>query len=98
MLFLLGPALSFLFPQVPANCFDRSIWLHKILRQLAGGSQRFIRCGQWWIIGTRGPNDVGKATTVEIMTGLRDRDGCRVSIFGLDPSKSALGIKSRARV
>ena len=50
------------------------------------------------IFGMLGPNGAGKTTTVEIMEGLRERDGGRVSVFGLDPSKSGRAIKGRIGV
>ncbi|WP_030105723.1 ABC transporter ATP-binding protein [Actinoalloteichus caeruleus] len=37
------------------------------------------------IFGILGPNGAGKTTTVECLTGLRRRDGGRVSVFGHDP-------------
>ncbi|WP_042420211.1 ABC transporter ATP-binding protein [Streptacidiphilus anmyonensis] len=37
------------------------------------------------IFGILGPNGAGKTTTVECLSGLRRRDGGRVSVLGLDP-------------
>src|SRR5438477_2831495 len=37
------------------------------------------------VFGLLGPNGAGKTTTVEILEGLRDPDGGRVSVCGLDP-------------
>ena len=45
-----------------------------------------------------GPNDAAKARTVEIMERICDEDGCRVSVFRLDSSKSETGIKNRVGV
>ena len=50
------------------------------------------------IFGMLGPNGAGKTTTVEIIEGLRERDGGRVRVFGLDPSKAGPEIKSRTGV
>ena len=50
------------------------------------------------IFGMLGPNGAGKTTTVEIIEGLRERDGGRVSVFGLDPSKAGSEIKGRIGV
>ncbi len=45
------------------------------------------------VFGLLGPNGAGKTTTVEIMEGLRDPDGGRVSVCGLDPQKSPQQLK-----
>lgn len=37
------------------------------------------------VFGLLGPNGAGKTTTIEIMEGLRERDGGDVKILGLDP-------------
>jgi ABC-type uncharacterized transport system ATPase subunit len=34
-----------------------------------------------------GPNGAGKTTTVECIAGLRERDGGRISVLGLDPGR-----------
>lgn len=39
------------------------------------------------IFGLLGSNGAGKTTTVEIVQGLRDRDGGTVSVFGHDPAR-----------
>ncbi len=39
------------------------------------------------VFGLLGPNGAGKTTTIEIMEGLRERDGGDVKILGLDPWK-----------
>ena len=39
------------------------------------------------IFGIAGRNGAGKTTTVEILQGLRDRDGGRVAVLGLDPAR-----------
>jgi ABC-2 type transport system ATP-binding protein len=36
-----------------------------------------------------GPNGAGKTTTVEILEGIREADGGRISVLGLDPRHSA---------
>ena len=40
------------------------------------------------VFGLLGPNGAGKTSTVEILEGLRDLDGGRVSVCGLDPNAS----------
>jgi ABC-2 type transport system ATP-binding protein len=45
------------------------------------------------VFGLLGPNGAGKTTTVEILEGLRDPDGGRVSVCGLDPQQSPQELK-----
>jgi len=45
-----------------------------------------IKKGQ--VFSILGPNGAGKTTTVEILEGLRKRDGGEVSVLGLDPENS----------
>jgi ABC-2 type transport system ATP-binding protein len=47
------------------------------------------------IFGILGPNGAGKTTTVEILQGLRSRDGGTVSVLGLDPRTDAAALKRR---
>src|SRR6266516_5158764 len=42
-----------------------------------------IRKGE--VFSLLGPNGAGKTTTIEILEGLRQRDGGRVSVLGEDP-------------
>ncbi len=51
--------------------------------------------GSGEVFGLLGPNGAGKSTTVEIMAGLRKRDGGRVSVLGLDPGRQAMALKPR---
>src|SRR5260370_361960 len=44
-------------------------------------------------IGLLGPNGAGKTTTVEILEGLRNQDGGRVSVCGLDPQRDSASLK-----
>ncbi|NLB76630.1 MAG: ABC transporter ATP-binding protein, partial [Crenarchaeota archaeon] len=39
------------------------------------------------VFGLLGPNGAGKTTTIEILEGLRERDGGDVKVLGLDPWK-----------
>jgi len=50
------------------------------------------------IFAMLGPNGAGKSTTVEILEGLRPRDGGEVSVLGIDPAKDAIQLKSRIGV
>jgi len=45
------------------------------------------------VFGLLGPNGAGKTTTVEILEGLRDPDGGRVSVCGLDPQRESGALK-----
>jgi ABC-2 type transport system ATP-binding protein len=45
------------------------------------------------VFGLLGPNGAGKTTTVEILEGLRNPDGGRVSVCGLDPQQSPQELK-----
>src|SRR4030095_2129394 len=47
----------------------------------------------WW-----GPNGAGKTTTVEIIEGLRPRDGGEVTVCGFDPAKDVKEVKKRIGV
>src|SRR5437764_12812792 len=40
------------------------------------------------IFALLGPNAAGKSTAVEILEGLRDRDGGEVSVLGTDPARA----------
>jgi ABC-2 type transport system ATP-binding protein len=50
------------------------------------------------IFAMLGPNGAGKSTTVEILEGLRRRDGGDVSVLGIDPAHDANRLKSRIGV
>jgi ABC-2 type transport system ATP-binding protein len=47
------------------------------------------------IFGIVGPNGAGKTTTVEMMQGLRRRDGGSVQVLGLDPQQDVAQIRQR---
>src|SRR5262245_32405500 len=50
------------------------------------------------IFAMLGPNGAGKSTTVEILEGLRPRDGGEVAVLGIDPARDANQLKSRIGV
>ncbi len=50
------------------------------------------------VFGMLGPNGAGKTTTVEILEGLRKRDGGEVMVLGLDPDAAGRSIKFRIGV
>ena len=55
-----------------------------------------VRSGE--IFAMLGPNGAGKSTTVEILEGLRPRDGGEVSVLGIDPARDANQLKGRIGV
>jgi ABC-2 type transport system ATP-binding protein len=55
-----------------------------------------VRRGE--VFGLLGPNGAGKTTTVEIIEGLRSRDGGEVTVCGFDPAKKVGEVKKRIGV
>lgn len=50
------------------------------------------------IFGMLGPNGAGKTTSVEILVGLRRRDGGQIQVLGMDPQKCPRQVKARIGV
>ena len=50
------------------------------------------------VFGLLGPNGAGKTTTIEIMEGLRERDGGDVKVLGLDPWKNGYTLHKKIGV
>ena len=50
------------------------------------------------IFGLLGPNGAGKSTTVECVSGLRDRNGGSVRVFGHDPQRGRGAVTARLGV
>jgi len=50
------------------------------------------------VFGLLGPNGAGKTTTIEMMEGLRERDGGDLKIFGMDPWKNGYEVHKRIGV
>jgi ABC-2 type transport system ATP-binding protein len=50
------------------------------------------------VFGLLGPNGAGKTTTIEILEGLRERDGGDVKVLGLDPWKSGYELHKKIGV
>ncbi|NLG84545.1 MAG: ABC transporter ATP-binding protein [Firmicutes bacterium] len=50
------------------------------------------------VFGLLGPNGAGKTTTVEILVGLRQQDGGKVSVLGFDPCTHAKEFKAKIGV
>ncbi|TQF05152.1 ABC transporter ATP-binding protein [Kitasatospora acidiphila] len=59
--------------------------LHKRYGQVTAVRDVSFQVEQGEIFGILGPNGAGKTTTVECLSGLRQADGGRVSVLGLDP-------------
>jgi len=55
-----------------------------------------VRRGE--VFGLLGPNGAGKTTTVEIVEGLRSRDGGEVAVCGFDPAENVNEVKKRIGV
>ena len=45
------------------------------------------------VFGLLGPNGAGKTSTVEVLEGLRERDGGSVSVCGMDPEHDSQAVK-----
>jgi ABC-2 type transport system ATP-binding protein len=50
------------------------------------------------VFGLLGPNGAGKTTTIEILEGLRERDGGGVKVLGFDPWKNGYEVHKRIGV
>lgn len=50
------------------------------------------------VFGLLGPNGAGKTTTIEILEGIRERDGGDVKVLGLDPWKKGYEIHKKIGV
>ncbi len=50
------------------------------------------------VFGLLGPNGAGKSTTVEMLVGLRQRDGGTISVLDLDPERQENELKQRIGV
>jgi ABC-2 type transport system ATP-binding protein len=50
------------------------------------------------VFGLLGPNGAGKTTTIEIMEGLRERDGGEVKVLGFDPWKNGYELHKKIGV
>ena len=50
------------------------------------------------VFGLLGPNGAGKTTTVEILIGLRERDGGSVRVAGFDPAQEGDAVKAHIGV
>lgn len=75
---------------------DQLIRVHQLSkaygdRQVLAGVSFELRAGE--VFGILGRNGVGKTTTVEILQGLRFRDGGEVSILGHDPARERRALR-----
>ena len=57
-----------------------------------------FKVSQGEVFGLLGPNGAGKTTTIEIMEGLRERDGGGVKVLGFDPWKNGYELHKKIGV
>ncbi len=69
--------------------------LHKTYGNLVAVDDVSFTVRRGEIFGILGPNGAGKTTTVECLQGLRSRDGGRLEVLGLDPSRDADQLRRR---
>jgi ABC-2 type transport system ATP-binding protein len=69
--------------------------LHKSYGELRAVRDVSFEIARGEVFGLLGPNGAGKTTTVEILEGLRERDGGAVSVCGLDPASQGRELKER---
>jgi len=69
--------------------------LHKNYGDLAAVRGLSFDIFQGEVFGLLGPNGAGKTTTIEIIEGLRQPDGGRVRVCGLDPAQESMSLKER---
>src|SRR3712207_5044054 len=65
-------------------------------RAVVDGIDLDVRRGECFAL--LGPNGAGKTTTVEILAGLRRRDGGEVTVLGEDPAAAGRGWRDRLGV
>lgn len=65
-------------------------------KEVVRGISFTVQSGE--IFGIVGPNGAGKTTTLEILEGLRRRDGGQVEILGLDPARRPYELRRRIGV
>ena len=56
-----------------------------------------FQVNQGEVFGLLGPNGAGKTTTIEILEGLRERDGGDVKVLGFDPWKNGYEASQKNR-
>ncbi|MGD0450806.1 MAG: ABC transporter ATP-binding protein [Candidatus Bathyarchaeia archaeon] len=57
-----------------------------------------FQVNQGEVFGLLGPNGAGKTTTIEILEGLREKDGGEVKVLGLDPWKNGYELHKKIGV
>lgn len=80
---------------------DYSVQVHDLVKQYqrlkaVDGLTFQVSSGE--IFGLLGPNGAGKSTTIEMLIGLRKRDGGDVNVLGIDPGKQPRKVKARIGV
>jgi len=69
--------------------------LHKAYGDVVAVDDVSLQVEQGEIFGLLGPNGAGKTTTVECAEGLRQPDGGRIRVLGLDPTRQARELRQR---
>ena len=80
------------FPAVQISALTKSYGNKQVLQ----GLDLTVPAGT--VLSLLGPNGAGKTTTVEILQGLRHRDGGTVSILGEDPGRASRAWRARIGV
>ncbi len=80
---------------------DYSVQVHQLVKQYqrlkaVDGLTFQVNSGE--IFGLLGPNGAGKSTTIEMLIGLRKRDGGEVNVLGIDPGKQPRKVKAKVGV
>lgn len=72
--------------------------LKKSYGQLKAVDEISFSVGQGDVFSLLGPNGAGKTTTIEILEGLRQKDGGEVKVLGLDPWKEGYELHKKIGV
>lgn len=80
---------------VPTDPVIRAENLHKRYGSTVAVADVSLTVERGEIVGVLGRNGAGKTTTVEMIGGLRDRDGGTVRVLGLDPDRDGAALRER---
>ncbi|NEE03611.1 ABC transporter ATP-binding protein [Phytoactinopolyspora halotolerans] len=82
----------------PATGSAPAIWTHGLTKRYGDKvavDNLHLEVHPGEIFGLLGPNGAGKTTTILMLLGLSEPSGGRLKVVGLDPTRSALDVKSR---